>query len=477
MTFLKRLYPRRARYKKLSGGITPWLALCFLVLLSLYQVCLKSIWKQNQRSRAEQSVEAGTFSLLSEYEPCLLERYDLFYIDTSFRTGTERPDEICSHLWRFIDMNLKNALDQPVYGLELKGVNVKNLSRATDESGKVFYEQAVRIMKERTGVSLAEGWLELEQYRKDADEQAARFQEACDRYEGAVEDYADEEEELDEEAFTWDGLRKSFTLAMTIPDGQEISSKMIRLQTVPSQRTLSEGVGSTDNPGDGILDKQWFIGYLCEYLTQAQEVFTASEEERYLDYQLEYVIGGSASDQENLEMVIQRLLLLREGINYTFLLSHSDYEEKAELLAHVLAGLTGNEALIRSVKHLILLGWAYGESLVEVRQLLNGSELSLIKLEEDWQVPLSGLLSLIGNPGRYDRQKNGQEGIGYEDCLKMLLMLQSRETLAMRALDIIEGELQMQKGCEKIHLDHCVEQMTVQVWFDGIYLERSTGYE
>ena len=35
----------------------------------------------------------------------------------------------------------------------------------------------------------------------------------------------------------------------------------------------------------------------------------------------------------------------------------------------------------------------------------------------------------------------------------------------------------MMEGCEQIHLDHCVECMTAQVWMDGIYLERTYGYE
>ena len=477
MTFLKKLYLRAARFKKQAGGITIWLALSFLVFLGLYQVCLNSVWKQSQRQQAEQAVEAGMFSLLSEYEPHLLEDYDLFYIDSSFRTGTEQKDELCSHIWKYVDMNLKNTMEQPVYGLQLKGVNVKDLVRATDENGMVFYQQAVQIMKEKTGASLAEDWLSLESWKNDADEKAERYQRHCERYKGSVVDYEaeDDEEEPEEEAFAWDGLWESFTLSMVIPKSREISEEAVHLDTVPSHRTLSMGSGKAVSTG--ILDKQWFISYLCEYLTQAQEMLQEKRESGYLDYQLEYVIHGRASDRENLEKTIQKLLLLREGVNYAFLLSHQAYEDKAEILAYVLAGITGNEALIKSVKHLILLGWAYGESLTEVRQLLNGCELAVIKSEDHWQVPLSGLLSMIGNPGKYDVQGKKQEGMDYEDFIKMFLMLQSEEGLAMRALDVIEGELQSKSGCEKIHLDHCIDTVTAQFWLDDIYLERSAGYE
>ena len=52
-----------AASKKASGQITVWTALCFLVFLSLYLVCLQSVWMQYQKKQAEQAVEAGLFSL------------------------------------------------------------------------------------------------------------------------------------------------------------------------------------------------------------------------------------------------------------------------------------------------------------------------------------------------------------------------------------------------------------------------------
>lgn len=477
MIFLRRSSLRAAVFKKSSGQITVWLSLSFLVFLSLYTVCLESVQKQQRRQRAERAVEAGMFSLFSEYEPHLLEKYDLFYLDTSFRSGREKTDELCSHLWNFTKSNLTDVRGRDLPGLDLQGVNVEKLVRATDGGGAVFYRQAVQIMKEKMGVDLAEDWVLQETLREDMEDGAKRFQEDCERYEGSVEDYEDEEEELEAEARQWDGLRKHFLFTSALPDTGTLSQKGVDLSSVPSKRTLSTGVGYADGTENGLLEKQWFISYLCEYMTQAQEMFPAFDVSGYLDYQLEYILCGKSSDSENLEQVIGELLLMREGANYAFLLTHANYREKAELLANLLAGLTGNPAVIEGLEHLILLGWAYGESLVEVRQLLGGYELSIYKEEENWQVPLSGLLSLIGNPGKYDVQAKQQKGLDYENYLRMLLMLQPAETLAMRSLDMIEGELQQIVGCEKIHVDHCVEKLTAQIWLDGISLERTYGYE
>lgn len=479
MTYLKKLSLRAAVSSCRSGQITVWLSLSFLVFFSLYLACLGSVQKQHRNQKAEQAVEAGIFSLFSEFEPHLLEDYDLLCLDTSFRSGRERQDELCSHLWNFTQRNMTGPAGTLLEGRKLQGINVKNLVRMTDDEGAVFYNQAIRIMKEKTGASLAEDWMSQETFREEAEEDARRFQEDCETYEGTVENYEseDEEEELDSDARQWDGLRNRFTRWAALPDTANISDRALNLERCPSRRSLSEGTGRADGSENSLIQKQWFISYLSEYFTHAQEMLKEEREGGCMDYQMEYVLCGKASDRENLEQVIQEILMMREGVNYVFLLTHPEYSEKAEALAGILGGVTGSVSLVKSLQHLILLGWACGESLVEVRQLLGGYELSMVKTADDWQVPLSGLLELIGNPGSYDEQRNRQEGMDYESYLRILLSLKPWKELAMRSLDIIEGELRLQDGCEKIHLDHCVEKMTAQVWMEGIYLERTYGYE
>ncbi len=424
-------------------------------------------------------MEAGMFSLFSEFEPHLLDDYSLLYIDTSFQSGRERTDEICGHLWHFIENNAAAPSGSVSQGLYLQGVNVKDLVRATDGQGSVFYRQAIRIMKSRTGVSLAEDWSFQEKFREEAEEGTQCFLKDCETYEGSVKNYEneDEEEALDSKIRQWDGLRNSFTLSAVLSAPEKLSGRAINPEVIPSQRELSQGMGCKDGSEERIVQKQWFISYLCKYFKHAQEMMESGRESGYLDYQMEYIIGGKSSDRENLELVIQKLLLIREGINYVFLISHPEFSGEAEALADILAGFTGSPALVKGLKHLILLGWACGESMVEVRQLLRGYELSAVKKAEDWQVSLPGLLELIVNPGKYDKQLKRQQGVKYEFFLRLLLSIKPAKVLAMRSLDIIEGELRLKEGCEKIHLDHCVESLTAQVWMEGIYLERTYGYD
>lgn len=478
MKFLRRSSLKVAVYKKVSGQITVWTALCFLVFTGLYLACLQSVRMQYQKKQAEQATEAGMFSLFSEFEPHLLEQYDLFCLDTSFGGRTERTDELSSHLWEFTENN------SAAYGMAVEGVEIKNMVRITDGSGAAFFRQGVEIMKEKTGMSLAEDWLLQKVLQERAEENTRKFQEDCARYEGSVRDYEDEDDDeegedrsLAPQARQWDGIWNSFTLAKAVPDGCYVSEKAISLGTTPSHRELSVGVGLPSGTENQLVQKQLFISYLCEYMKHAQETLPETERKGYLDYQLEYVIAGKGSDRENLSDVIGKLLLFREGINYIFLLTHPPLREKAEILALMLAGMTGNEGVIKGLEQLILLGWAYGESLVEVRQLLLGNELAVAKTEKDWRVPLSSLLTVLNDPGGYDKVTGKQEGICYETCLRMFLTMESAETLSMRALDIIEGETRRMNGCADLHLDHCVDYLTAQIWVGGLYLERSYGYE
>ena len=114
---------------------------------------------------------------------------------------------------------------------------------------------------------------------------------------------------------------------------------------------------------------------------------------------------------------------------------------------------------------------------MEVRQLLQGKEVALLKDENNWQVPLSGVLLLLQDAGRYDEQKTEQKGLSYDLFLRMVLTFYPEAHLAMRGLDVIEGELRQTEGCEKIHVDHCIEKLTAQFWMEDMELERSYQYE
>ena len=99
------------------------------------------------------------------------------------------------------------------------------------------------------------------------------------------------------------------------------------------------------------------------------------------------------SDKENISEIILKLSILREGVNIAHIITDSDKRNQAQALAISLVGFTGNAAIIKAAQFLIMGLWAYGESIIDIRRLFNGEELSLFKTKEDWKLSLQNLLS------------------------------------------------------------------------------------
>ncbi len=113
-----------------------------------------------------------------------------------------------------------------------------------------------------------------------------------------------------------------------------------------------------------------------------------------LDYELEYILAGKESDRENMGAVADRLVLLRFVPNYAHLQSSAKKKGEARALAGTLCSLLAVPAVTEAAAQAILLAWAFGESVVDVRTLLKGNKVPLVKSEESWQLSLSGLMEL-----------------------------------------------------------------------------------
>ena len=79
---------------KQKGSMTVAMSILLLVLLSLITVSIQSSRIACARTQAVNSMDTGLYSLFSEYDRELLERYHLFFLDTSYRTGTVQISQV-----------------------------------------------------------------------------------------------------------------------------------------------------------------------------------------------------------------------------------------------------------------------------------------------------------------------------------------------------------------------------------------------
>ena len=107
------------------------------------------------------------------------------------------------------------------------------------------------------------------------------------------------------------------------------------------------------------------------------------------------------------------------------------------------------------VKQALLLAWAYGEGIVDVKTLLTGKRVPLVKSYETWQLSWENLLHL-GEDQSVLEGRDAEGGYSYEKYLQVLLMLEKKEKLTMWALDLEELNLREIAGKTWFRADSCV---------------------
>ncbi len=248
---------------------------------------------------------------------------------------------------------------------------------------------------------------------------------------------------------------KTGILELVLPDTSQISGKSISVGNLVSHRSLERGKNSEIKESDW-WDGLWLQQYLLSYFSNYKE----TKENRGLTYELEYVIGGRERDVENLKMVATKLLEIRCVTNFLYLSTDIAKSEEALGLAMTLVGISGNPVLIEGVKVGILTAWAFGEAVLDVRAILAGKKIALLKSYETWTL---GLGDLGGLSDRFFMAKECRWGLSYKDYLGILLLFEDSKTIAYRAMDMQELTIQKIYPQEIFQMDKLMIQAEAEI--------------
>lgn len=448
-----------------KGEVTVFLSLMMAVLLFFSQACLQSARLAFLRSQTQEALELAEYSVLSEYHRELFDRYGLIYVELGYGSGLEDTEYLEQRIRGFLNENLPRG--------SVTALEAWDFSRATDDRGMACYEQAVSYMKQKTGAAILDRLRFCEQWEKQAEEQSAAYEETKAREEKNLEGLR-RRRETEEQVHTPDPVSSVNTLQggsclhLLLPDTGSVSGKKVILENMPSKRNCLIGSGARGIHEGSVGNDLFFHGYLLENLTNAVD-FLAGETESspWLDYQVEYLIGGKDTDIANLEAVCKRILAIREGVNYAYLLTDSAKQAECEALAIAMVGATMIPGLVEAVKQAFLLAWAFAESVADVRALLNGKKSAFWKGDGVWRTSLSGALDLQNSASGFDRGEDSG-GLSYKDYLGMLLAPLGREKKTMRSLDVIEGVIQRLPGCGGFYIDQCTDGFRIRtILFNG----------
>ncbi|MGN0348292.1 MAG: DUF5702 domain-containing protein, partial [Roseburia sp.] len=428
---------------------------------------------------ADMTSELALESLCAEYQPMLWENYHLLCLDGAYGEEDFSMERISGVLKHRIERNLEEEKKMgSLLALRLRSLEATRYQLLTDGEGQVFLKRIADYMKDTISLELAqklyqtylEGGQMSEESTEDRIETAQKALEEAQksRQRTGGETGSEEGKQIEETVAAAavenpmeiaQNLKRTMLLELVVENHEEISKKRLNDTKRLSERTLQIG---TDTVGKGIRWQERL--FVLEYLGQYYGSYATQKENGALTYEMEYVLCGSRVDRENLEGAIMRLLLLREVANVTHILSDSEKRGEAELLAVALAGFTANPGIIKAVEMGIIAAWAYMESIQDVRALLDGDKIALIKGKEQWTINVSNLSQSFQTT---KKAKHCESGLTYESYLKLILWGMREERLAAYMMDIMEQNLRQIPDMQNCRMDHMISSLEYQMEYEA----------
>lgn len=408
-----------------KGGVTVYISLVFLVLLTFVGGVLQSAWLQTKKNHRRGDVKRGLECCFGEYHKELWEEYGILAVDGSYEEG------------EFSESKILNRIQWYAGGEFSK--QIREIHLLTDREGEEFFRQGVANVKGK--YFLDEIFREKDKWEEEKEKRRKIEEDGTQSYESLEETLKTEEKELPEDGNPighMKHLQAEGFLSLVVPKNQEVSSKEVALSEGLEFRNRRQGNWSKKRK-----DETKSIGrelLFQEYLLDTFSFFTSQKEDRSLSYEVEYLLFGKGQDVENIEEVAKAIQKIRFLPNYLYLQSDEEKKMEARAMAGALSTALALPAITEVLTQLILVSWAYGEGIVDVRTLLKGGKVPFVKTKESWQLQLSNLLKLgteqdLNEGGTFE---NGQD---YKDYLRVLLYLRKGEPYEIRGLGQIERNL------------------------------------
>lgn len=444
-----------------KGSVTIFTLLSMMLVISTLLALIEAGRFQKMNKLAELQTQVALESVFAEYNTYLWEDYRILAC---------KLDEVENDLVVYGDATIhEKTTGINFFQFGVDDVSLKGYTRLTDGDGKAFIGAVSDYMKQNL---LYESAKELyEQYKgiKDIQENSGfdidAIEDALDELEKEEnsEESAGIKKAIDKRMKTkgnpLEGIKdiqKKGILSLVLQDTSKLSKKSIDISNSVSHRQLAESyhpIIKESDWYDTVLLQQYLLTYMSHFL---------EGKEHSMQYEVEYIVGGKNTEIENLKAVVNKLLLIREAANFLYLSTSPQKVEQARVLAIAIAGASLNAILIEAVKTALLVAWAYAESILEIRTLLSGKKIALIKSDTTWNLDLD-YITKIGEG--YKMAKECKNGLDYEAYLGLLLLMESETKLAKRAMDMQEITLQEKYENASLHLDDWIIDVKTSVTY------------
>lgn len=456
-----------------KGQITIYLTLIFTLILSVFLSAFEAARGSHLKIRMENAVQTAIHSTFGEYHRVLFERYGLLFVDTSYMSSIPDYHKMEGRMEEYLEFNLKPETEQKLlfardwYGIQDCNVTLSDIRVATDDNGNVMKQQAVDYIQNYVGgnwIEEVQSWIAITESEQLDSNKFQAYQEELDN------DYSTDVEGnnlLGVEWTTGIGL-PSFDFLNTyvdsgvwetiMPGFEGISVKAFNPLEHASYRKNIQGTEALENKEIDITQELFFGEYIMQKMGNYRNVREGSK----LDYQVEYILFGNAQDSVNFGIMLESLFLFRGTANLVMLLADTETQEWIKGISEL-----GTLVYIPPEVLVVLINvcWAGAESVTDVKRLIKGDKVALLKEPKDFAVGVECLLA--GMHGNLLVDENAQNGkgpvLGYEDYLRIFLYFIPSSTKSMRCMDMIEADIRLTEGNENFRMDACVDAIGMEI--------------
>ena len=207
-------------------------------------------------------------------------------------------------------------------------------------------------------------------------------------------------------------IGKKKLLELLLPSGKECPS---------AEESFSSALFSTESAANPIQ-----IGLLGEYSLRFFHSYHKEESAHTTPYsnakglEVEYLLHGKKSDYENLSAQVTSLLAFRESMNFIHIMSDPEKLEAVEEFVTSFLAITANPVVIAVFSAFVIGIWAFAQSLLDVKELLNDERVPLMHSLESWSLSLNHLLDFLSYLSGEEIPRENI-GLSYEDYLRISL--------------------------------------------------------
>jgi hypothetical protein len=292
---------------------------------------------------------------------------------------------------------------------------------------------------------------------------------------------------------------------ITIKDETPTNNYLNMLETYSEK--LKNGLSSLQN---NIYINEYIIGIFKTATDKFDDGLTINnykKDEHYLDYEVEYIIGGNLNQNANLQKVLSIIFGIRVACNIIHIVSNEGKRTLVTSTANAVAGwwTLGIGGVILTI--IITLMWAIAESTVDISKLMEGEEIPFIKTTNTWYTLLDGNLDELidENSKKTEITKKELEKIhiedykeaskrlandnidssttskgsklnskaplfNYKDYLRLILLTCNEDIKIYRILDLIQMNVRKKADDNNIILHNYITKYTVKANFSIKYM-------